>query len=253
VTFAAQSAVGGAAVGGIYVAAERNNSVSAVSRNSILRYDPAGVGPLTATHEWNLTADLPTTGANRGAEAIAWVPDADLVALQFFDESKGRTYDPADYPSHGTGVFFVGVEGTGGIYAYVLNHANSTFTRIATISTGFPAGVMALEYDPSTRYLWAVCDDTCGGLLGLLEVDTTVGSATRGRFKAPRTYARPASMPNLNNEGFALAPASACSAGRRPAFWSDDAETDGQSLRRASMQCGVLAEVVGSAFRASAR
>jgi hypothetical protein len=241
VTFAATSTVGGAATGGVYVAAERNNSANAVSRISVLRYDPSQAGPLTATNEWNLTADLPVVGANLGAEAITWIPDADLTALGFFDESKGRAYLPADYPNHGTGIFFVGLEGTGGIYAYALNHANNTFTKIATIATGFPAGVMGLEYDPATRYLWAVCDDTCGGLAGLLEVDVTPGSPTLGRFRAPRTFARPASMPNLNNEGFALTPAAQCVGGVRPVFWSDDTETGGQSLRRASMQCGVIA------------
>ncbi len=231
---------GGGSAGGMYIAAERNNAASAVSRNSILRYDVSGATTtLTATHEWNLTADLPVTGANLGLEAITWIPDTALVAQQFFDESKGRAYAPADYPGHGTGLFFVGLEANGVVYAYALNHTDNSFTRVATIPTGF-AGVMALEYDFSTRYLWAVCDNTCEGRHGILEIDGAAGSATRGRFRAPRTFQRPASMPNLNNEGFAFVGDALCSGGRKAAFWSDDSETDGHALRQAALNCGPI-------------
>jgi hypothetical protein len=235
---------GGGSAAGVYIAAERNNSASAVSRNSVLRYDVGGSATtLTATHEWNLTADLPVTGANLGLEAIAWIPDTALVAQAFFDESRNALYDPAQYPGHGTGLFFVGLEANGVVYAYALNHTNSTFTRIATIPTGF-AGVMALEYDVATRYLWAVCDNTCDGRHGVLEIETAAGSATRGRFRAPRVFARPAGMPNLNNEGFAFVNDAACVAGRKTAFWADDSETNGHALRRAGMPCGPIAAAI---------
>lgn len=74
----------------MYVASERNNSANSVSRNSILRFDASAAGStLTATHEWNLTADLPAVGANLGIEAITWIPDSMLVANGFYDESRG--------------------------------------------------------------------------------------------------------------------------------------------------------------------
>ena len=38
-------------------------------------------------------------------------------------------------------------------------------------------------------------------------------------------------MPNLNNEGFAIAPQSECVDGHKPVFWSDDNNTDGHALR----------------------
>ncbi len=96
----------GGSAGGIYISAERNNASNAVSRNSVLRYDPSQSGAsLRATNEWNLTADLPVTGANLGAEAIAWILDRILVAKRFFDEKTGRTYVPTDYPDHGAGLF----------------------------------------------------------------------------------------------------------------------------------------------------
>jgi hypothetical protein len=232
--------VAGAAGGGVYVASERNNSANSVSRNSILRFDASVAGTtLTATHEWNLTADLPAVGANLGIEAITWIPDSMLVANGFYDESKGRAYAPADYASHGTGIFFVGVEANGIIYAYALNHATSSVTRVATIVTGFP-GVMGMEYDRDTGYLWATCDDGCGNTTGVLHIDVSVGSLTRGRFLAPRRYARPSTLPNVNNEGFSFAPQSACVAGRKSVFWADDSETAGHAIRSATIPCATF-------------
>ncbi|MBB4635224.1 lamin tail domain-containing protein [Longimicrobium terrae] len=236
VTFA-----GGGSAGGIYVATERNNDASTISRNVVLRFDPAQAGTtLRATHAWDLTADLPVVGANLGIEAVSWIPDADLVARGFFDEAKGRAYAPADYADHGTGIFFVGVEANGIIYAYALNHATGAATRIATIATGFP-GVMGLEYDATNGALWATCDDGCGNTAGILEIDTASGSAGRGRFLAPRRFARPTGLPNLNNEGFAFAPVLECSGGLRPVFWADDGETGGHSIRRGYLPCGRVA------------
>jgi Lamin Tail Domain len=237
---------------GLYIASERNNAANSVSRNSVLRYDPSQPGTvLRATNEWNLTADLPVVGANLGIEAITWIPDSMLVANQFFDESKGRAYLPADYADHGTGLFFVGVEANGTIYAYALNHVTNGFTRIATITTGFP-GVMGMEYDRETGYLWAICDDGCNNTTGILEIDVAAASPTRGRFLAPRRYARPTSMPNINNEGFAFTSNAECVSGRKPVFWADDSETGGRSVRQASIPCGTVTPAM-PALRAAGR
>jgi hypothetical protein len=221
----------------LYVASERNNQVRDVSRNSVLRFDPGAPGAtLVATHEWNLTGDIPRTGANSGIEAITFVPDAFLVSSGFRDEGVGGAYDPARYPDHGGGLFFVGVEATGMIYGYALNHRDGSFARIATISSGLPA-VMALEFDPGSSRMWAVCDNGCDGRAALLSIDARPGSATTGRFTPVAFHERPAGMPNVNNEGFAVAPLEECAAGTRPAFWSDDDETDGHSLRRGALAC----------------
>jgi hypothetical protein len=223
---------------GLYVAAERNNSNNAISRNSILRFDPSGTATsLNATNEWNLTADLPVTGANLGIEGITWIPDAFLVSKGFFDEAANKTYNPADYANHGTGIFFVGVEANGIIYAYALNHTTNSYTRVATFSTGFPAGVMALQFDRDLNYLWAVCDDGCGGLLATFEINTNAGTANVGKFALTHQFNRPPSMPNLNNEGFTITPQAECVAGKKFVYWSDDSETGGHSLRRASISC----------------
>lgn len=231
----------GGSTAGMYVAAERNNQNNSISRISVLRYDPSVAGAtLRATNEWNLTSDLPVSGANLGAEAIAWIPDDVLVARTFFDEKANRTYNPADYADHGTGIFFVGLESNGNVYAFALNHANNTFTRIATFSTGYPTGVMDLNFDPATNYLWAVCDDGCGGVVGILEIESNPALAGFGRFRAPRRFARPATMPNINNEGFAVTTQAECVNGSKPVFWADDSETGGHAIRRATLPCGVI-------------
>jgi uncharacterized protein (TIGR03437 family) len=216
---------------GLFVSTERDNAISTTSRLSILRFDPAANGTtLTATHEWNLTADLPPVGANLGLEGITWVPDSFLVSRNFLDESKNRAYNPADYPNHGTGLFFVGVEATGMVYAYALDQAGTAFTRIASINTGL-AGVMDLQFDRDLNDLWAVCDNTCQGRSVVLRIDAS------GKFTVARRFERPSAMPDLNNEGFAIAPAALCVANLKPVFWADDGETGGQAIRSGSLNC----------------
>jgi hypothetical protein len=225
----------------IYVAAERSNAASATSRNSILRYDVSVEtgAVLVAKQEWNLTADLPANGANLGLEAIARIPDAYLVAQGFYDESRGAPYDPANYPNNQGGLFLVGVEASGMVYAYALDHAIGAFTRVATIASGF-AGVMELAFDAELGQLWAICDDTCDGRSAVLRIDRQTGSPTRGRFVVAQRFDRPTGLPNLNNEGFTFAPLSECVGGSRPALWADDSETGGVALRRGSLTCSAF-------------
>jgi hypothetical protein len=229
---------GAGSSGGVYIASERNNSSNATSRNAILRFDPSAPGAtLTATNEWNLTANLPVTGANLGLEGITWIPDSFLVSQGFVDESTSALYNPANYPDHAGGLLFVGVEQNGVIYAFALNHTTNAFTRIATISSGFPA-VMELQFDRELGELWAVCDNTCNGRSSLLRID----SAT-GKFANAFTFDRPAAMPDINNEGFAIAPAALCSNNRKPAYWADDSETSGVALRSGTVPCAVASTV----------
>jgi hypothetical protein len=224
----------------LYVAAERDNDNDGTSRLSVLRYDSSATGTqLTATHEWNLTADIPAAGANLGLEAITWVPDTYLMANGFVDESTGAAYAPARYAGHGTGVFLVGVEATGVIYAYALDHTTGGFHKLATISSGQPA-TMDLSFDREAGTLWADCDDTCNNRASVLQIDTAAGSPTRGRFVVRRFFDRPSTMPNINNEGIAIAPESECMAGFKPFFWTDDSSTDGHALRRDSIPCGMF-------------
>jgi hypothetical protein len=225
---------------GLYVCTERDNQVSATSRLSVLLFDdPAAASALSATREWNLTSDLPKVGSNLGLEAIAWVPDDYLVAKGFIDESTKLAYDPANYANHGDGIFFVGIEQNGTIYGFSLNHASGNFTRVATIDSG-NAGIMELAFDRDVGYLWAVCDDTCQGRTNVLDIDTRVGSATRGKFYVRRGFERPTSMPNLNNEGFTVASEATCQAGFKSVFYAEDGSTLGFAIRRDSLPCGAF-------------
>jgi hypothetical protein len=223
----------------VYVASEEDNDKNQ-SRLSVLRFDTTMTGTsLTATHEWNLTADLPPVDANQGFESVAWVPDSYLVGRGFVDESTSQLYDPARYPDHAGGIFLVALEMKKDIYAYALEHGSGAFHRVATFTSGQP-DVMDLAFDADLGAVWAACDDNCQGRITLLAVDTTAGSPTRGHFVVRREFERPATMPNLNNEGITFAPAAECSAGQRRFFWSDDSATGGHALRAGSIPCGPL-------------
>jgi hypothetical protein len=236
--------------GGVFVSTERNNADSGVSRPEILRIDPSAAGAslnatslnatsLNATMEWNLTSDLPSVGANLGLEGITWIPDSFLVSKGFADEHTGAAYDPSSYADHGTGLFFTGLEANGTIYAYALNQTDGSFTRVATIESGFPS-VMELQFDKETQQLWAVCDDTCNGRTATLDIAQT--GADAGHFVVADVYERPAGqVANINNEGFALAPQELCVDGVKPVFWSDDTNDDGHALRAGTIDCTVVA------------
>jgi hypothetical protein len=224
--------------GGVYVASERDGAAGGVSRPSILRYAPngAGAGALSATNEWNLTADLPGLGPNLGPESVGWVPDSYLVA-KGLKKDGGALYNPADFPNHGTGLFFVGIEQDGRIIGYALNHADNTFTRVVTIQKVMST-VTDLVFDPEKQMLWAECDNNCGGRTVLLDVDTNPGP-TQGTFVVRSTYERPTGMGgNFNNEGFTVTPQSECVGGTKPVFWADDGDDNGHTLREGTLGCG---------------
>jgi hypothetical protein len=214
---------------GVLVSTERDNDNNDTSLMKVLRYDPTSTATtLNATAEWNLTSDLPAADPNSGLEGIAWVPDSVLTSAGLHDEHTNAPYDPANYTNHGTGLYFVGSEATGTIYAYALNLAGSSFTRIATIASGLPA-VMDLEWEPSTGRLWAECDDTCSGQTTTLVVNSS------GRFAVTAAYKRPSGMSNYNNEGFAISPT--CAGGVKTVLWSDDSNDKSHALRSGTLSC----------------
>ncbi|MGW8481820.1 lamin tail domain-containing protein [Microbacterium sp. NPDC055903] len=199
--------------GFVYVASERDNSAKGVNQNVVLKVDPdAAAGDLVAEQEWDLTALLPQVGANLGMEAVQWVSD-DVLAGELFDDTTGAAYDPADYAGHGDGLFFVAVEDNGHVYAFALNEDGSA-DLVSEIAPGL-AGVMALDYDSVLGVLWAVCDDGCQGRSAQITLNGTDDPGIAH-------FARPAGMPDINNEGFATAPASLSVDGERPVWWFAD-------------------------------
>jgi len=72
----------------------------------------------------------------------------------------------------------------------------------------------------------------------VLDIDTRVGSATKGKFYIRRGFERPSTMPNTNNEGFAITPEATCVSGFKSVFWSDDSNISQHAIRRDSIPCG---------------
>jgi hypothetical protein len=202
---------------GLFVAVERDNDDSGVSRPMILKY---GAGS-NATAEWDLPG-MPEVDPNDGPEAISWVPDSYLTRNGFKD-SSGRTYSPADHPGHGSGLFFVGLEATGEVYVYALQGQQAVLLN--KFASGHPQ-VMDLEFDGSK--LWAICDNNCSGR-------TTTLAISSGNFKVTATYNRPSGLPNVNLEGFAISPS--CVSGKKVVLWADDDNTGSHALRSGTLNC----------------
>ncbi len=219
---------------GLFTSVERDNDNGDTSKQEILRFDGSSTaGTLDATAQWDLTADLPSSDANGGIEGISWLPDSYLTAHGFRDEHTGAAYDPGAYPGHGTGLYLVGLETTGTVYAYALNQNGTDATRVATIATGLPE-VMDLEFEAGSGRLWAVCDDHCDGQAATLEVDA------QGQLSVTAVYERPSGMSNINNEGFAIAPG--CAAGGDAyVVWSDDDNDSDHALRAGTLPCQQIA------------
>jgi len=250
-------AEGVTAVGGkVFVSTERDNSVSSVSRVSVLEFDPGTVanGAMNAVAEWDL-ADLeagadPTLSspadANLGAEAVAFVPDSYLVANGFRTDS-GALYDPSQYGPHQGGVFFAGIEKNGNLYGYVLG-ADGAITRVAAFSSGFTT-IMDAAWDPSQDALWLDCDNTCLGQQSIVKLNTTAGDPNQGHFQAVTIFDRPTGGPNVNNEGFTMQPASECdtATNTRAVWWADDGDDNGHAIRTATAPCATpIAGQVGA-------
>jgi Lamin Tail Domain len=229
--------------GALYVTTERDNANNSVALDSVLRFDPAVPGTtMVPTTQWNLTPDFPELSvagkANLGFEGITFVPDSFLVANGFIDQSTSALYSPGVYPNHGLGLFFAALENDGKLYAYALS-ADGTFHRVATVATGMTS-VMDVHFDRDLHRIWALCDNTCSVSSTLLKIDA-------GSFVPDVVYARPAGLPNVNIEGFAIAPESTCTNASREVVWSDDgisaAGHEGHALYSGTYPCGPPAEV----------
>lgn len=209
----------------VYVAAERNTNASNRSRNSILRFEPSGSGPLTATREWRLDAIVGSTAANTGIESLAWVPDSVFVSMGFRD-INGKTYVPADFPGHGGGLFVTAVESRGELL-FVSLGSDGQAVLVGKSATGL-AGIMDVTWSASRQELWAICDDHCDGRAAVLRAGA--GAWAIGAILRP-----PSGMQSLNNEGFALG--DSCRDGAMMAVWADDNATGGIALRQSSLSC----------------
>lgn len=210
--------------GAVYLATERNNDASDVSRPSVLRVELGEDGTATTTHEWNLKEITGELGANGGAEAVEWISDADATAAGLAD-ADGEAYDPAAYGEHLGGVFAVGIEQTGSIHAVVLE-ADGGITELQTIgnSDAVP-NVMGLDWRTGGNELWALCDEVCDNRSAVFEI-------ADGAFERRAEYAAPTGMdPAYTNEGLAMAWCEAGAQADPTVFWMSDSAHEGVSLR----------------------
>jgi hypothetical protein len=168
-----------------------------------------------------------------------------LTAKGFVDQSTGLAYNPASYANHGSGLFFVGLEQDGKIYAFALDQTNGAIhTKVATIPSGFPV-IMELTFDTETNLLWAACDDSCNGRTTTLDV-APAGDPNAGKLIVTKTYERPSGAPNVNNEGFAITPQAECVSNLKPVFYADDANTGGTVIRKGTINCTVPTSTGGT-------
>ncbi|MBS3180273.1 MULTISPECIES: lamin tail domain-containing protein [unclassified Pseudoclavibacter] len=214
----------------VYIGSERDNSEKSTNKNTILKVNlrDATGADIVATAEWDLTASLPQVGANTGIEAIEWIADSELEG-RLLDENTGAPYDSANYPG-ADGLFFVAVEETAGVYAYALFDDGSA-SRVATLESGL-GGIMALDYDESTQTLWGMCDNGCGGTSALFHFGAEDGTAGY----TVTHVARPAGLPDTNNEGFAIAANETCVDGTRATYWLEDG-VKADALKQGSIAC----------------
>ena len=213
--------------GNVYIGVERDNSDKGTNFNAILMVDPNKPGPdLAAEKEWNLTEVLPAVSANTGIEAVEWVSNDDLNG-KLWDQNTGKPYDASQYATWADGLFFVGVENNGLVYAVALaEDGSATIVNVLDPKLG---GVMALDYDTIDNKLWAVCDNGCDGKHAVFELNGTEAPALAH-------FERAASMPNVNNEGFALSPV--CADGARFAWYAEDG-VKSNAVRVVSLPCTV--------------
>ncbi|NLC98992.1 MAG: hypothetical protein GX678_07940 [Actinomycetales bacterium] len=213
--------------GAIYLTSERDNArAKSVSANKIARFDVSNVTAstteLVATHQWDVN-DMVVTGTNLGLEGIAYVPDSFLVDSGW--TVNGAAYKANDYDT--PGLFVAAVEATGNLHFFSLPVGGAP-VEVKVERSGFPWS-MDVAYDADRKMLWALCDDSCGGVYNTLKV-------TNGDFAVSNSYQRPGGMPNLNNEGMAIAPWSTAVDGKVEVVWADDGDTDGHSLRARQLE-----------------
>ena len=168
--------------GNLFTTSERDNHNSNVSKDEVLEYNPNASGTtLAPVNQWDLTSDfvpsvIAASGedANLGFEGVTYVPDSFLTSHGFRDQHLAKTYDPAEYPLHGSGLFFAAFEKNGHVYAYALN-SDGTYQRVADIDTGIDgtSAIADVQFNADDQGIWAHCDNDCGVTESLLKINAT--------------------------------------------------------------------------------
>lgn len=221
--------------GRVYLAVERDNGEKNINKNMILQVaDPfKDKKEMVADKEWNITNLLPDVGANLGIETIEWVSFDNLNGL-LYDQKNNKALDKNDYPNaYANGIFFVGLEANGHVYALVLEEDGKAEV-ISEIETGL-GGVMSMDFDLANNVLWANADNDYNNIHNIIQFN---GS------KIPKIVhvTAPKDMNiDLNNEGFMIDP-EVSKDGLRATYWFMDGKNS-KAFRKSAIKADYLKEL----------
>ncbi|PKZ17621.1 lamin tail domain-containing protein [Anaerococcus octavius] len=221
--------------GRVYLAVERDNGEKNINKNMILQVaDPfKDKKEMVADKEWNITNLLPDVGANLGMETIEWVSFDNLNGL-LYDQKNNKALDKNDYPNaYANGIFFVGLEANGHVYALVLEEDGKAEV-ISEIETGL-GGVMSMDFDLENNVLWANADNDYNNIHNIIQFN---GSKIPKivHVKAPKDM-----NIDLNNEGFMIDP-EVSKDGLRPTYWFMDGKNS-KAFRKSAIKADYLKEL----------
>lgn len=221
--------------GRVYLAVERDNGEKNINKNMILQVaDPfKDKKEMVADKEWNITNLLPDVGANLGIETIEWVSFDNINGL-LYDQKNNKALDKNDYPNaYANGIFFVGLEANGHVYALVLEEDGKAEV-ISEIETGL-GGVMSMDFDLENNVLWANADNDYNNIHNIIQFN---GS------KIPKIVhvTAPKDMNiDLNNEGFMIDP-EVSEDGLRATYWFMDGKNS-KAFRKSAIKADYLKEL----------
>ena len=221
--------------GRVYLAVERDNGEKSINKNMILQVaDPfKDKKEMVADKEWNITNLLPDVGANLGIETIEWVSFDNINGL-LYDQKNNKALDKNDYPNaYANGIFFVGLEANGHVYALVLEEDGKAEV-ISEIETGL-GGVMSMDFDLENNVLWANADNDYNNIHNIIQFN---GS------KIPKIVhvTAPKDMNiDLNNEGFMIDP-EVSEDGLRATYWFMDGKNS-KAFRKSAIKADYLKEL----------
>lgn len=221
--------------GRVYLAVERDNGEKNINKNMILQVaDPfKDKKEMLADKEWNITNLLPDVGANLGIETIEWVSFDNINGL-LYDQKNNKALDKNDYPNaYANGIFFVGLEANGHVYALVLEEDGKAEV-ISEIETGL-GGVMSMDFDLENNVLWANADNDYNNIHNIIQFN---GSKIPKivHVKAPKDM-----NIDLNNEGFMIDP-EVSEDGLRPTYWFMDGKNS-KAFRKSAIKADYLKEL----------
>jgi hypothetical protein len=203
---------------------------------TIREYGVSTYGVAVLQNTWDTSAFLPLSGG-LGAEGLTFVPDAHLAAQGFVD-AAGLPHTS----THGTGgLFFVGHQNGGRVYAFDLDRTSGSFTFVGAYRTG-GTETAELAFDRSTGRLYALHGHDVNEIEVLSLASTVVG--TERKLVPVLTYAPPPGMPSGTNlEGLTLVPKQDCASGERSLFLTVDDGGAVSLVRFREFPCGESAPI----------